>query len=413
MNVKSLVERVGSFGLFSPKRPQEISSKQSKDSKMEESKEEATTAVSISHEQLAALVEDEYDFTRLRRGEICKATILSVEENQVIVDLGVKRDGIVPENDLQRLDKTVRDGLHVEQRVPVYVLSAQDDREQILVSLNRGFAQQDWLRAKALEESGEVFSAEVVRPNRGGVLVQFGRLQGFVPNSHLISIPRGMRGEKQNEAKEKLVGKTLTVVVLEVVQKRRRLVLSERDARQKHRQQRLREFNEGQVCTGIVRNVVNFGAFVDLGGIDGLIHISELSWKHVKHPSEVLNVGDEVKVYVILVDRERERVGLSRKRLLPDPWESVLEIVEEGRVVEGSVTQRVKFGVFVELTPGVEGLVHNSEIPDHLNPELDLSSGATVWVRVLHIDEYRRRISLTLKDVERVPAQRAALLSDR
>jgi small subunit ribosomal protein S1 len=376
---------------------------------MIESEKEATQTT-MSREKLAALVKDEYDYKRLRRGEIRQATILAVEENQVVVDLGVKRDGVVPPNDLQRLDKTYRDELHRDQHVPVCVLNAQDDRDQILVSLNRGLAQQDWLRAKALLDNGDVFDAQVVRPNRGGVLVQFGRLQGFVPNSHLLSLPRGMYGEKRDQIKADLVGKTLSLVVLEVQQKRRRLVFSERDARQKQRQKRLSELDEGQVCTGIVRNIVDFGAFVDLGGVDGLIHISELAWKHIKHPSEELDVGDEVEVYVIRVDHERERIGLSRKRLLPDPWESVIEHIEEGQVIQGQVTQRVPFGVFVEVIPGVEGLVHISEIPENLAPEFDLEPGTVIQVRVLQIDSVRQRIALSLRDVERVMQLAEALL---
>jgi small subunit ribosomal protein S1 len=209
-----------------------------------------------------------------------------------------------------------------------------------------------------------------------------------------------MRGEERDRAKTDLIGKTLSFVVLEVMQKRRRLVFSERDARQKQRQQRLSELVEGQVCTGTVRNLVDFGAFVDLGGIDGLIHISELAWKHLNHPSEELDVGDEVEVYVRSVDRERERVGLSRKRLLPDPWEMALELVEAGKVVGGKVTSSVPFGVFVEIAPDIEGLVHVSEIPDNMNPELDLASGTAVRVRVVQIDEHRHRIALSLKDLD-------------
>jgi small subunit ribosomal protein S1 len=221
-----------------------------------------------------------------------------------------------------------------------------------------------------------------------------------------------MHGEQREQAKADLTGKTLNLVVLEVKQKRRRLVFSEREARQKQRQKRLGEIVEGQVCTGIVRNLVDFGAFVDLGGIDGLVHISELSWRHVKHPSEELDVGDKVEVVVIHVDRERERIGLGRKRLLPDPWESVLETIEEGQVIEGTVTQRVKFGVFVEIASGVEGLAHISEIPGSLNPEHDLVSGTVIQVRVAQIDEYRHRIALSLRDVERATQLTEALFSD-
>jgi small subunit ribosomal protein S1 len=199
--------------------------------------------------------------------------------------------------------------------------------------------------------------------------------------------------------KTKLVGQTLSFVVIEVNQRRRRLVLSERLADRQRRQQLLEELTEGDVRTGVVRNLVDFGAFVDLGGIDGLIHISELDWQHVDQPSEVLSVGDEVKVYVLNVDRERERIGLSRKRLLPDPWHRVIEELHEGDVVQGSVTGVVDFGAFVDIGDGVEGLVHVSEMPAGETTRLALETGTQVNVRVLGIDDWQRQIALRLTDV--------------
>jgi small subunit ribosomal protein S1 len=190
-------------------------------------------------EWLAALIEGDYDYRRLRRGEIREATILSISENQVIVDLGVKRDGIVPPRDLELLDDEYRTSLQVGGRVPVSALSTSDQSEDLLVSLNMGLAQRDWLRAKELEENGEVCKAEVTQVNRGGVLVRFGRLRGFVPNSHLTSVPRGLRGDRLDQAKSDLVGQTLSLTVLEVEQQQRRFVLSERAAQGHMRQQLL------------------------------------------------------------------------------------------------------------------------------------------------------------------------------
>ena len=345
----------------------------------------------------ATLIEGGYDYKRLKRGEICEATILSIDQNQVIVDLGVKRDGIVPSRDLQLLDDAYRNSLQVGERVPVSVLSTSDPNEDLLVSLNLGLAQRDWLRVKELEESGEGCEAEVTGVNRGGVLVQFGRLCGFVPNSHLASVPRGLRGEHLDRAKADLVGQVLLLVVLEVEQQRRRLVLSERAAKNHLRRQLLEGLNEGEVRTGTVRSLADFGAFVDLGGIDGLIHISELAWKHIEHPGDVLSVGEKVEVSVLNVDRERERIGLSRKRLLPDPWPMVAENLHEGQIVEGTVTKVLHFGVFVRIADGVEGLVHISEMPDEMIDNLGLVPDFPVQVRVLHIDIEKRRISLSLR----------------
>jgi len=352
----------------------------------------------LQQQQLAALIENDYDYTRPRRGEVYEAVILTISEKDIIVDLGVKRDGVVPCKDLESLDDAYRASLQVGDRVPVVIWKESTCHGGILVSLKRG---QDWLRAQDLLESGEVFEAQVTGFNRGGVIVPLGHLRGFVPNSHLTSLPPGLKGERLRQAKSELVGQTLSLVVIEVDQQRQRLVLSERatGGRRRH-QQLLEELTAGQVRTGIVRNLVDFGAFVDLGGLDGLIHISELDWKHVNHPGEVLSVGDEIEVYVLSVDRERERVTLSRKRLLPDPWQRVTAALDEGEVVEGTVTGVVPFGAFVEIGKGVEGLVHASEMPDGQATCFDLEPGSPVTVRVLEIDEGERQIALRLQDAE-------------
>jgi len=348
-------------------------------------------------QRLAALIKGDYDYTRPRRGEVHEAVILSISENEMIVDLGTKRDGIVPRKDLESLDDAYRASLEVGDRVPVVVLKESAHHEGILVSLKKG---QDWLRAQELLESGEVLEAEVTRYNRGGVLVAFGRLRGFVPNSHLTSVRPGSRGRRLRQAKSELVEQTLSLVVIEADQQRQRLVLSERAVGQRRHQQLLEELTEGEVRTGIVTNLVDFGAFVDLGGVDGLIHISELGWKHVNHPSEVLSVGDEIEVYVLNVDRERERIALSRKRLLPDPWQRVTATLDEGEVVEGTVTSIASFGAFVEIGKGIEGLVHTSEMPGGQATCSDLEPGALVTVRVLEIDEGERQIALRLQNAE-------------
>jgi len=351
----------------------------------------------LQQRQLAALFESEYDYTRPRRGEVHEAVILSITEKDVLVALGAKRDGIVPRKDLESLDDAYRASLQVGDRVPVVVLKGLARHGGILVSLKKG---QDWLHAQELLESGKVFEAQVTGFNRGGVIVYFGHLRGFVPNSHLTSVPPGLRGKRLRQAKSELVGQTLSLVVIEADQQRRRLVLSERAVGQRRRQQFFEELKEGEVRTGIVTNLVDFGAFVDLGGVDGLIHISELDWKHVKNPSGVLSVGDEIEVYVLSVDQERERIALSRKRLLPDPWQRVTATLDEGKVVEGTITDVAPFGAFVEIGKGVEGLIHISEMPDGQATRSDLKSGSLITVRVLEIDEEERQIALRLQDAE-------------
>jgi small subunit ribosomal protein S1 len=355
------------------------------------------------HDLMTEMMLGEYDYARPRRGEIREAVILSIGENDIVVDLGAKRDGIIAPRDLQQVDPEFRQGLQVGDHIPVAILRTWGDEDGIPVSLSRGLQQQDWLRAETLLESGELVEAEVLEYNRGGVIVSFGRLNGFVPNSHLGALPSGSRQGRDQDPKADLVGKTLTLAVIEVNQPRRRLVLSKRAADRRRRHELLAELEEGQIRRGVVRNLVDFGAFVDLGGIDGLIHISELDWQHVERPGDVLRVGDEVEVQVLSVDRERERIGLSRKRLLPDPWSTVTSSLAEGQTVDGVVTSIVSFGMFVDVGSGVEGLVHTSEMGG-IDPQ-SVGTGTRVSVEVLQIDHAQHQIALRLVDVYREPEE--------
>ena len=343
---------------------------------------------------LAEMIAGEYDYAQPRRGEIREAVILSIGDNDIVVDLGLKRDGIIGPRDLQQVDREYLRSLQVGDRIPVAVVRPWGDVEGITVSLSRGLQQNDWLRAETMLESGELIEAEVLDYNRGGVVVSFGRLNGFVPNSHLGALPSGTREGRDQDPKADLVGRTLTLAVIEVHQPRRRLVLSKRAADRRRRHELIADIHEGQVRRGVVRNLVDFGAFVDLGGIDGLIHISELDWQHVERAGDVLRVGEEVEVAVLSVDRERERIGLSRKRLLPDPWNTVTADLSEGQVVDGAVTSVVSFGAFVAVGEGVEGLVHTSEMGE--TDPATLQPGDRVMVEVLQIDHAQRQIALRL-----------------
>jgi small subunit ribosomal protein S1 len=345
-------------------------------------------------------VEGDYGSKKARRGDIYEATILSIGEHDILVELDGKRDGMIQERDLENVDEAYLEELEVGEKIPVRVVKIPFNRNSIVVSLKQGLENQDWIRAHELMENKETLEVEVVGTNRGGVLAPFGRLQGFIPNSHLMAIPRGARREQRQEIKQDLVGETLTVMVIEVNQRRRRLILSERVAASRRRQDVLDELHEGAIRTGIISNLVDFGAFIDLGGIDGLLHISEIAWDHIDHPKDVLNVGDEIEIYILDVDRERERIALSRKRLLPDPWEKVTAGLHRNDVVEGTITHVTDFGAFVDIGEGVEGLVHVSEMP---NGEQTLSNtvpNTRVEVRILHIDPLQQRISLRLEETE-------------
>jgi small subunit ribosomal protein S1 len=350
-------------------------------------------------EELTDWLDEEFDYTRPRRHEVREGIILEASENDVIVDIGAKRDGIVPPGDLDRLDEGYRSGLKAGDHVPVVVMKTWGNPDGIVVSINRGLQRQDWLRAEELLENGEMVEAEVSDLNKGGILVSFGRLNGFVPNSHLNAVPRGTRGDRLREIKGNLIGQTLSLVVIEVNQRRRRLVLSERKANRVRREQLLEELTEGEVRTGVVSNLVDFGAFVDLGGIDGLVHISELDWSHVDHPRDVLAVGEQVEVYVLNVDRDRERIALSRKRLLPDPWYVITDELQVGHVTEGTVTSLTDFGAFVDVGKGIEGLVHISEMPAGRATLEALREGEQISVRVLEFDHDKRHIALSMRGV--------------
>lgn len=348
------------------------------------------------------LLED-YDYEDPRRGQILEGEIIHVDEDSVLVDIGAKRDAIVPRKDLDQLDDEFRGGLRSGDKIPVYVMRTGKVGGDLLVSINRGLEQEDWERAERNLDSGDVSNPEIIGQNKGGVVVRFGRLRGFVPNSHIPDIRRGAGSDELRDQKEELIGTTLPVKVIEVNQKRRRLVLSSRAARHERRSQRLEELEPGTTVSGKVVNLVDFGAFVDLGGVDGLVHISELDWSRVEHPSEIFEVGEEVEVEITDVDVERERVSLSRKSLLKNPWQTIDEKYTPGDLVEGEVTNVRNFGAFVMLPEGVEGLIHVSELgivgPGY--PQDIVHPGDKVLVRILDIEQERERISLSMSRVSK------------
>lgn len=355
------------------------------------------------HPMQALLEQGGYDMPQ--RGDIREGTVISVSPQEIVIDLGLKREAIVPANDLSRLDKTILAEIREGTTWPVYILQTSDREGNLVVSLSRALQEKDWLVAQQLMENNEMFEAKVCSYNAGGLEVTFGKLRGFVPASHISTIPKDMSPEDRKAHLATYVGKTIPLKVVEVDRKRRRLIMSERAARRRwqreHRKQLLEEIQVGEVRKGIVRSMSEFGAFVDLGGVDGLIHISELAWFPVGHPSEVLKVGQEVEVKVLRIDKSRERVGLSLKRVQPDPWGHIEELYHPGDLVEAVVTRVTEFGAFVRLRSGVEGLLHVSEMadirPDH--PQSLVSPGDLLLLRVLRVEPDRRRIGLSLRQV--------------
>jgi len=364
----------------------------------------------------------EYDYVHPVRGDIRKGQILTVSPNEVLVDIGAKTDAVVSNRDLETMNSEEFAQLKPGKEINVYVVRSDDREGGLIVSINLARAYEDWIRAQELMESGEIINITVTGHNKGGVVGSFGSIQGFIPASQITTLrPRGQHDQDGSDLAE-LVGKELPVKVIEVNRRRRRLILSERAAQREwraHQRERLlSELRDGEVRTGTVSNLCDFGAFVDLGGIDGLVHISELSWEHVNHPRDVLRVGQEVQVEILRVDRERQRIGLSLKRTQPDPWKSIASRYKAGQVIEGVVTHLAKFGAFVELEPGVEGLVHVSELAEGSieDPGQIVSEGERLTVLILDVDAEQRRISLSLRqapspapepagEAERVPEE--------
>ncbi len=353
---------------------------------------------------MAQLLESEA-CTPLRRGEIRKGVILSISPAQVVLDIRAKREGFVPQRELEHLDPQLRDQLAVGMEIPVYVVTPEDEEGRTIVSISRGLVQADWDQAQALLESQEIWEGRVTGFNRGGLLVEFGRLRGFIPTSHLTGFPRTLTPEEKQKRLTDMIGRHLGMRVIEVDQQRNRLVLSERAAYREWREQQqgrlLEELKENQIVHGRVSSIQDFGVFVDLNGIEGLIHVSELSWTRVGHPSEILKVGDEVDVRVIRVDPQRKRVSLSLRQTGGDPWERIEERYTLGQLISGRVSRIVSYGVFIEVEDGVEGLVHVSELADErpANPHEITEEGEVIPLRVIRIDPARRRLGLSARRV--------------
>ncbi len=357
-------------------------------------------------ESFEELLNNYYDFDEPERGDIRDAEILMVDSFEIVVDLGVKRDGIVPAADIERLDPTFVKKLRVGDVVPVYVLNPNDKDGNLLVSLNLGRQASDWERAAELLESGELADVTLTGYNQGGALVQFGEMEGFIPNSHLVDVDSSLRGDEMRAAYEAIMGNTVNVKVIEVNQRRRRLILSQREAQREWRTQQkselIKALNEGDIITGKVTGIRDFGIFVDLGGADGLVHVSELAWHRVPHPSDVVKINDEVTVYVLELDRDNQRIALSLRRTYPDPWDVVLGTYEIGQIVEGAVSNVVDFGAFVVLPDGIEGLLHVTEMADGSlsEPHSYVKRGDTVKMEVVSIEPERKRIGFTQKGLE-------------
>ncbi len=328
-------------------------------------------------------------------GDLVEGTVVRVDPDEVLVDIGYKSEGVVPAKELSiRNDVNPADEATVGERIEALVLQKEDQDGRLILSKKRAQYERAWGKVESVMRDGGTVTGTVIEVVKGGLIVDIG-LRGFLPAS-LVELRRV-------RDLHPYVGEQLEAKVIELDRNRNNVVLSRRafleEAQAEQRQAFLDELQPGELRKGVVSSVVNFGAFVDLGGMDGLVHVSELSWEHVSHPGEVVNVGDEIEVKVLEVDLDRERISLSVRQTREDPWESFANSHEVGQVVPGKVTKTVPFGAFVSVTDGVEGLVHVSEIAGHHveRPEMELSLGQQVDVKITEIDTDRRRISLSIK----------------
>ncbi len=337
-------------------------------------------------------------FPIINEGEVVSGRVVRVDKDEVLVDIGYKSEGVIPVAELSiRRSVDPSDEVQIGDEVDALVLTKEDAEGRLILSKKRARFEMAWKRIERAAESGEPVEGTVIEVVKGGLILDLG-VRGFLPAS-LVDIRRV-------QDLDEFMSKTLRCKVIELNRSRNNVVLSRRavleEERKEMRQAILDRLSPGDVVEGTISNIVDFGAFVDLDGIDGLIHISELSWSHVNHPSEVLEIGQDVRVKVLDIDRDRQRISLGLKQTQTDPWQQVIDTYDEGDVVEGRVTKVVTFGAFVEILPGVEGLVHISELAQHHveNPREVVSQGDTVRAKIIEMDAERRRLSLSLKRVE-------------
>lgn len=337
-------------------------------------------------------------------GDIRQGVIVDKRSGEWLVDIGFKSEGIVSSRDLDRLGNEF-DALTIGDEVPVYVMR-EDKDGNLMLSISKAKAEEDWIQAEKLLENQETHEGVISGYNRGGVIIKIGQVRGFVPASQLSSESQSQQRTDidPEERWSKLVGTELRYKVIDLDRRRNRLILSERLAmrewRQAQKEKLLQSLKEGSTAEGVVSSLADFGAFVNLGGADGLIHLSELSWGRVNHPSEVIQIGQTVTVQILSVDMDRKRIGLSLRRMQPEPWETVADKYQVGQIVRGTITKLVNFGAFARLEDdAVEGLIHISELADRriTHPREIVAEGDEFDLRIIRIDIDRRRMGLSLK----------------
>jgi small subunit ribosomal protein S1 len=348
------------------------------------------------------LSDPSHDYKTLKYGDVMEGIIMHLDRDELLVDIGSKAEGIVPAKEYSSLSAEEKDKLEVGDTILVFVVQPENPEGHPVVSIDRARQEKSWRKLQEIHERNEVIEAEVTNYNKGGLLVNLDGVRGFVPASQVSEIRGGDESSKQADM-ARLIGSSLPLKVIEINRHRNRLILSERQAIQERRdvmkEKLIEELKEGEIRKGRVSSICDFGAFVDIGGADGLVHLSELSWSRVRHPSELLKIGEDVDVYVLGINAQEKKIALSIKRTQAEPWSRVASSYEVGKLVRGTVTQLANFGAFARIEDGIEGLIHVSELADERiqHPKQVVSEGQDLLLRIIRIDPQRRRMGLSLR----------------
>ncbi len=348
------------------------------------------------------LADPTHDYHTLKYGDVLEGTVMHADRDEILVDIGSKSEGIIPSREFSTLSEDERRALSVGDPLLVFVVQPENQDGHAVVSIDRARQEKSWRILQEQFEAGEVIDAEVVNYNKGGLLVNLDGVRGFVPASQVTEIRGGDDAQKQADM-ARLIGSKLQLKIIEINRHRNRLILSERQAIQERRdvmkERLIQDLREGEVRRGKVSSICDFGAFVDVGGADGLVHLSELSWSRVRHPSEVLTIGQDVDVFVLGINADEKKIALSIKRTQAEPWSRVAAKYDVNQLVVGTVTQLANFGAFARIEDGIEGLVHVSELSDARisHPRQLVSEGQELLLRIIRIDPQRRRMGLSLR----------------
>ncbi len=365
------------------------------------------------------LAEQDSDIKSFKHGDVVEGTVVRIDKDEILVDIGAKSEGVVSNRELFGRHAESAPQLNIGDVVLVYVLQPESPEGHVVLSLRRAGLERKWRAMQELFEAGTIIDAPVIDHNKGGLIVDCG-IRGFVPISQIVDFPRRPQNEQPRDAAQEIaeklqpyIGRKLRLKILEVNRKANRLILSEKVAlyeeRREKRDELFSSLQVGQKVTGNVRSIAPFGIFIDLGGIDGLVHKSELSWNKVNNPEAGYKVGDEVEAEVIDINHERGRISLSIRRLQPDPWESTVADFKVGDVIDGTVTKLVNFGAFVRVREGLEGLIHISELSHQrvAHPGDVVHEGQVLKLKIISLDSERHRLGLSLKQAEEPPVRPA------